>query len=86
MICFTGRPGPMYVHCQSRTHPWLREMRPEPAALVNTLKAKELGLADGDWVEVESPRGKMTTKVKITNVVAPDSIYIPGGWAEANYN
>jgi anaerobic selenocysteine-containing dehydrogenase len=61
-------------------------MRPEAASLVNPLKAKEIGLTAGDWIEVESPRGKITIRVKITNAVAPDTIYIPGGWAEANYN
>jgi anaerobic selenocysteine-containing dehydrogenase len=86
MLCFTGRPGPMYVHCQSRTIPWIREMRPEPASLVNPLNAKEMELTAGDWIEVESPRGKITIQVKITNAVAPNAIYIPGGWAEANYN
>jgi len=86
MICFTGRPGPMYVHCQSRTIPWIREMRPVATAMLNPLKATELGLTENDWIEVESPRGKITIQVKITNAIAPNSIYIPGGWAEANYN
>ncbi|MDY0096111.1 MAG: molybdopterin-dependent oxidoreductase [Candidatus Vecturithrix sp.] len=86
MICFTGRPGPMYVHDQGRTIPWVREMRPEPLALINPKDAAEYDLSEGDCVELESLRGKMQIQVKVTNVIAPKTLYVPGGWAQANYN
>ncbi len=57
LICFTGRPGPMYVHDQGRTLPWIREMRPEPEAMVNTLDADKYGIADGDLVTLASLQG-----------------------------
>jgi anaerobic selenocysteine-containing dehydrogenase len=85
-ICFTGRPGPMFVHDQGRTLPWIREIRPEPRAMVNTLDAETYGLQEGDLVELESLRGKVQIIVDVTNFVSKGCIYVPGGWAEANYN
>ena len=48
LIAFTGRAGPMFVHCQRRTIPWLRELRPEALVWINPEKAAELGIANGD--------------------------------------
>lgn len=85
-IGLTGRSGPMYVHCQARTWPWIRELRPEPTAMINTMDAKKLGIVDGDLVEIESLRGKIQIKAEVTNIVGEGVVYIPGGWVEANYN
>lgn len=86
IICFTGRPGPMYVHDQSRTIPWIREMKAEARAMINPKTANAYGIKEGDWIEVESKRGKMSIRAEVTNIVSPDSLYIPGGWAESNFN
>jgi anaerobic selenocysteine-containing dehydrogenase len=85
-VCFTGRPGPMYVHDQGRTLPWVREMKPEPFAMVNTIDAKKLGITTGDWIELASLRGAMSIKVEVTNKIGTGQIYVPGGWAKSNFN
>lgn len=85
-IIFTGRSGPMYVHEQRRTIPWLREMQPEALAMVNTKRAAELGIDDGDWIRITSPRGSIKIRVEVTPILKEDWIYVPGGWADANYN
>lgn len=82
----TGRAGPMYVHCQLRTIPWLREITPEPFMLINPKKAGELSIRNNDLVLVESPRGSIKLKAHLTETIAPSSVYIPGGWEDANYN
>ena len=86
MVIFTGRAGPMYVHCQRRSIPWLRELRPEPRVMLHPKKAAELSVQDGDWVAVESPRGKIRIKAEISPAIKPEWAYVPGGWADANYN
>jgi thiosulfate reductase/polysulfide reductase chain A len=82
----TGRAGPHFVHSQLRTIPWLREITPEPQMLMNPVKAHELGIKDNDMVLVESPRGSVKLKAQLTEAINPSSVYIPGGWEEANYN
>jgi len=85
-ICFSGRPGPMYVHDQGRTLPWIREMRHEPTAMINTIDVKDYNINEGDYIELKSLRGDMKIKANVTNKVGKGSVYVPGGWAEANYN
>ena len=85
-VLFTGRSGPMYVHEQRRTIPWLREMQPEPYLWLNSAWARELGIEKGELVEVSSPRGKIRVKAEPTTVIKPGWLYVPGGWTDANYN
>ena len=85
-VLFTGRSGPMYVHEQRRTIPWLREMQPEPYLWLNSAWARELGIEKGELVEVSSPRGSIRVKAEPTTVIKPGWLYVPGGWADANYN
>ena len=85
-IVFTGRAGPMYVHCQRRTIPWLRELQPEPLVMINPQKAAELGIVDGDLTVVESQRGKISLRAELNRAIQPNWLYVPGGWSDANYN
>lgn len=85
-VVFTGRSGPMYVHEQRRTIPWLREMQPEPAVMINPSRARERGISDGDMVKVSSPRGNIRLKAEVTPIIKEDWLYVPGGWVQANYN
>lgn len=85
-VVFTGRSGPMFVHEQRRTIPWLREMQPEPYLWINTEVAAGLGIGEGDLVEVSSPRGSIRIKAVPTAIIRKDCLYVPGGWAGANYN
>lgn len=85
-VVFTGRAGPMFVHEQRRTIPWLREMCPEPAAMLNPETAQKHGIKEGDEMVVSSPRGSISIKAELTPIIARDTIYVPGGWADANYN
>ena len=48
--------------------------------------AAELGIDEGDLVKVSSPRGSIEIKATPTVIVRRDCLYVPGGWASANYN
>lgn len=85
-VLFTGRSGPMYVHEQRRTIPWLREMQPEPYLWLNSAWARELGIENGEVVEVSSPRGSTRVKAEPTPIIKRGWLYVPGGWRDANYN
>lgn len=54
--------------------------------MVHPRRAAELGLADGDWARISSPRGSIEMRVEVTPILREDWIYVPGGWADANYN
>ena len=61
-------------------------MQPRGRAMVNTARARELGLGDDDWVRITSPRGSIDIQVEVTPVLKPGWIYVPGGWTDSNYN
>jgi anaerobic dimethyl sulfoxide reductase subunit A len=71
-------------HTKGRTHSsfhsvqWLREAVMD-AVWVNPKNAD--GFADGDWVIVESLRGKIKVRAKVTNRVMPGVASMPqGAW------
>ena len=35
---------------------------------------------------MSSPRGKIRIKAEPTPIIKPGWLYVPGGWADANYN
>lgn len=55
----TGARQPVYFHSEHRQLPWCRELWPVPRLEMNPNDAERLGLAQGDWVWIESPWGKV---------------------------
>ena len=53
------------------------------AVCLNTLTAKDYGLKEGDMITVESPTGKVTGKVHITELIAPKVVGIAGALGRA---
>jgi anaerobic selenocysteine-containing dehydrogenase len=71
---------PMYHHGTLRNIPWLREIYPVPQTWINPATAAEIGVKDGDWVSIESRRGKITGRALLTEGVAPKVIYMERFW------
>ena len=91
LIATTGRYVNVYTHSSHRNISRLRAMAPEPYVRVNPLDAKQLGISDGETVTVESLRGKITLKCKISYEFRPGVVGIDFGWGnpwdgEANCN
>jgi cysteine desulfurase NifS len=68
---------------------------PEPLATINKEDAATRGIADGDWVYVESPRGRVKLRALVTTDIAAGAIDVSMGgggplgskaWQEANVN
>ncbi|MDR1183566.1 MAG: molybdopterin-dependent oxidoreductase, partial [Coriobacteriales bacterium] len=55
----SGARQPVYFHSEHRQLPWCRELWPAPRLEMNPNDAQRLGLAQGDWVWIESPWGKV---------------------------
>ncbi|TJW09958.1 molybdopterin-containing oxidoreductase family protein [Parvibacter caecicola] len=58
-IMTTGRRIPVYFHSEHRQLPWCRELWPTPRVEINPEDAAELGIQQGDWVWIETSRGKI---------------------------
>src|SRR4051794_36589875 len=58
--------GPM-----SRNLPWLSELQPEMFAEIDPVLAEREGIEDGGWMVIDSPRGEIEARAKVTNRVRP---------------
>jgi len=86
---FTLITGPRVVaftHSQHRHIARLRKLVPKPLVEINPGPAENLGIADGEPVALESPRGSITLPAKVTPDILPDVLSIQHGWEEANAN
>ncbi|MDP2916789.1 MAG: molybdopterin-dependent oxidoreductase [Dehalococcoidia bacterium] len=64
LVLTSGYRAPFYFLSQYRNIPWLRSFMEYPILQINPETAKKLGIEDGDWVWVESPRGRIRQKVR----------------------
>jgi len=69
-----------YCHSQQRAIPMLRKRVPHPFLEINTQKAAELGIKNGDWLSVETPYGGNTLQAKLTESIADNVVSTQNGW------
>jgi len=80
LILITGtRFQPMY-HSEHRQIDSLRKQHPQPVMQMNPQKATELGIDDGDWVWIETPRGKVRQKCQYFDGIDPGVVGAQHGW------
>ncbi|RIK42834.1 MAG: nitrite reductase [Chloroflexi bacterium] len=78
----TGRViGQFLSGTQTRRIGPLLDPYPEPRVEMHPALAQKLGIADGEWVTVESRRGSMTLQALVLNIIRPDTVFIPYHWA-----
>jgi len=82
----TGGRLPMFLHSQHRNIVSLRKLHPEPYLEIHPATAQNLGIREGDYVAVESPRGMLKVKALLTEGIMPQVVHLPHGWAEADCN
>lgn len=82
LICGAGIKPISFTHNQFRTVSVLKDIFPEPWLEIHRQTAKELAIEDGDQVAVESPRGQIRVKAKLTEGVDPRAVFLPHGWGQ----
>ncbi len=97
-ILITGARQPGFFHTENRQVPWLRELHSDPMVELHPDTAAKEGIQEGDWVIIESLRGKVRQRAKLfagmdPRVVAAQHAWWfpekkdPGhGWDESNIN
>ena len=76
----TGRRIPVYFHSEHRQLPWCRELWPAPRMEINPDDAKELGIEQGDWVWIESPKGKVRQTADLYYGIEPGVVNAEHQW------
>lgn len=78
----TGLRERTYHHSRFRDHGWARKSSPDPLLRIHPETARRLGIADGDWVRVETAghSGRCRLRAKLTDATAPDTVATGMGW------
>lgn len=79
-ILITGMRPTAFFHSEHRQIPWLRELLPEPLVEIHPETAKREGIEEGDWVAIESPRGRCYQRAKLTLGLDPRVIAAQHAW------
>jgi anaerobic selenocysteine-containing dehydrogenase len=79
-ILSTGCRSPLYFHAEHRMIPWLREIQPDPIVEISPLMAEKHGVKEGDWIYIESPRGRIKQKVRLNIGMDPTVVIAQHGW------
>jgi anaerobic selenocysteine-containing dehydrogenase len=86
LLLTTGANLLCYTHWQYRYLPRLRRMAPEPLCEIHPLTARDVGISEGDRVQVETAVGTLRLKGRVSDRIRQDTIHIPQGWPEASAN
>lgn len=82
IILTTGRVVSQYLSgTQTRRIGGLVDLCPEPYVEIHPTLAAEYGIANDDWMRVESRRGNVVLRAKVVTTIRPDTIFIPYHWA-----
>ncbi|MFC2014200.1 molybdopterin-dependent oxidoreductase [Chloroflexota bacterium] len=80
LILVTGGRHQPFYHSEYRQVNSLRKIHPHPLLQINPNTASELGISDGDWVWIETPRGRVRQKCKYFDGIDPRVVHAEHGW------
>ncbi len=79
-ILITGGRVPYFFHSEHRQVPSLRKRHPDPLVQVHPETASRLGIEKGDWVWIETRRGKIQQRASLTEGIDPRVVHVEHGW------
>jgi anaerobic selenocysteine-containing dehydrogenase len=79
-LVFTSRKNACYRHSSGRQIASLRETHPEPTTCIHPHTAEQLGIANGDWMYVETRRGKIKQKAVLSADIDPRVVVVDYAW------
>jgi len=79
-ILITGRRLPGFFHSENRQVVWLRELHRDPVVEIHPDAAAREGIREGDWVVIETPRGKIRQRARFFSGMDPRIVSAEHGW------
>lgn len=80
LVLTTGARISFFFNSEHRQLKTLRKAHPEPIVEIHPDTAKPFGISNGDWVWIETLRGKIRQKARITEEIDPRVIHVEHGW------
>ena len=73
-----------YMHSEGRQIKRQRQLTPEPYLQMNPERASQLGIVEGDWVYLETPKsegkGRLKYRAQLVSEIHPDVVAGPHAW------
>ena len=82
-LVLTTAKSHVFCHGQHRNLPRLRTLQPHPQVEMHPDTAAARGIAEGDWVEIETPDGRVRARASLKGALAPDVVAAQHGWWQA---
>ena len=79
-LILTSRKSDVYRHSGGRQIKSLRSKQPDPILKINTDTADQSGIKEGDWVYIETRRGKIKQKAHLVDWLDPRVVDVDYGW------
>jgi anaerobic selenocysteine-containing dehydrogenase len=76
----TSAKSPYFYHSSYRHLESLRKRSPEPIVKVNPETAARLGLSEGDFVWIETHKGRIKQRIKFDRDLDPSVVFADFGW------
>lgn len=94
LILTTGGRNLVYYHSSHRNIESLHKKSPDPELQIYPQTAERLGMHEGEWVFLASPRGKIKIKIQYDRDLHPQVVHSPhgywygvdNGWQRVNIN
>jgi anaerobic selenocysteine-containing dehydrogenase len=81
LIITTGARIEAFFHSEGRQIKSLRRLNPDPLVEIHPDTAAGIGVKNGDWVSIESPRGgKIKQRARLTDGIHPGVVSAQHGW------
>ena len=76
----TGGRVREFYHSEWRQIESVRKRHPHPLLQIHPETASQLGISDGDWVWIETLRGRVRQKAQLFDGIAPNIVHAEHGW------
>jgi len=80
LVLTTGQRSPVYFHSEGRQIQRLRKAHKEPRCEIHPDTAAGHGIEDGDWINIETLRGRIRQRAKFTDKIDPRIVAAEHGW------
>ena len=82
-LVLTTAKSHMFCYGQHRNLPRLRKLQPHPRVEMHPDTAATRAIAEGDWVDIETPAGRIRARASLKPALAPDVVAAQHGWWQA---
>lgn len=82
-LILTNAKFTTFIHSQLRAIGNLRKSSPDPIADLHPNTAREYGVENHSWMAIESPRGSIRVKARVSDRIIPGVVCCEHGWWQA---